>query len=229
MAINVDALVDIEYSRDIAELKADFVAVDVNDPASLLTWFNRHPYLTVHDMARIGDVCLKTVYMWRKRAGWVPPASAPTGCRQHKTIVPPRPEPRRATTPIAPPDWTTDWLVAMYDDGYSIPQLARAVRRSEMAVKLRLKRRRRLRANKDSVRSQHRCCTLAWVFDHYVRQKLSQKDCAKLAGVSRYTFSVWLNFFKIRVRSSVEQSIVKHGTDLGKLTVPTPKGDRPRR
>jgi len=222
MNLNVDALVDIEYNRDLDDLTEEFKDVKVSDNASLRLWFDKHPYLTVHDMARIAGVCHKTVYTWRKRAKWLPPI----WMRQTKVAKPPKPIPRRAKTPKAPPNWTTAWLVAAYQSGHSLPQLARATRRSETAIKKRLKRHVTLRDNKDSVRTDHPCCALAWVFDHYVRQKLSKARCARLAGVSRYTFTVWLDYFKIRARSNSEQLLVQHGTDMGALSVPQAKRNR---
>ncbi len=205
----IDTIIDIEYNKDLTELKKEFATVDISRNSELRAWFAKHPYLTTNDMMRIANICLKTVCVWRHRIGWKPAVL-------NKNLVVPKPPLRKSAIPTAPPDWDVAWLIKMYQDGYSLPQLARSVSRSIFLIKRTLKRHIKLRDVKDSVRSTHPCRTLQWVFEHYVNQCLSQKQCARLAGVSRYTFSTWLNFFKIRVRSHTEQTLVNNGTDLGK-------------
>lgn len=213
--VNVDLLIDLDYNHDIRALREEFAAVNSDSTASLRNWFATHPYLTVHDMSRIGDVCHRTVYLWRKRAKWKPDDYP------KKIAKPPRPIPRRNETPVAPPDWDTDWLIDMYvNKGYSIPQLARSINRAQRSLRTRLNRRIKLRAKKDSVRTKHPCFKLSWVFEHYVHKKMSQAKMSKIAGVSRYTIAVWLDHFKIRVRTIGEQIVVNHASPLDKRRYP---------
>lgn len=218
---DTDMIIMREYDRDIDDLRGGFAGVDRRDARSLKAWLSAHPYLSVNDIARIASVCRKTVYNWLQRVGLPAPAA------KARRPVPPRWTNRPKDVLVAPPGWDTDWIVAMYEKGYSLPQLGQATGRSHVAIMKRMARRKvGCRSVKDSVRTAHPCCTLAWVFDHYVVRKMSLSDCAKAAGVSRYTFTGWLHSFEIRVRSSVEQIVIGYGTDMGKVTGSAPKRAR---
>jgi hypothetical protein len=209
------AAIDRDYLVDIARLQEEFRRVNVADRDSLRAWFLTHPYLTTHDHARVASVTQKTVYRWRRRAGFGPVARAkfPT--------LPPGVAPRRhLPPPVAPAAWDDRWLVEQYLTGYSVGLIAAAVHRSYPVIYARLKRHNVLRDRARSLRSLNPCCTRRWVTEHYVERGLSKRRCARLAGVTRLTFSNWLDGFGVRARSAVEQAILDNVTDLGKKTAP---------
>lgn len=210
---------DLEYDRDIKELRAQFAAVDTRRPAHLRNWFINHPYLSLGDTALIADVCLNTVLDWRRAAGI-----------KSRPIKPPKFfSGRRAALPPAPPGWDTDWVIDQYDAGHSLWQIAIAAGVSVIAIYKRMKRRKKnLRSVKDSARSRHPARTRAWVFDHYVVQHLSMVQCAKIAGVSRFTFRTWLNHFGIRARSASEQNLLVYNGNLGSKAGPFFESSRAR-
>lgn len=199
--MRTDTLIDIEYNQDISEYRTKFANVDRNNHTSLRTWFESHPYLTVNDMARIAGVCHRTINKWRRLAGYVP---------QKQIKQPKPPTVKKQQMQDVPATITTEWLIAKYRDGYSIPQLAVAAGKTTTAIVARFKRKKiKLRNPKEAWKSSNKCCTLAWCFEHYVQKRMSQSACAKLAGVSRSTFSTWLDKFKIRVRTGTEQLTLK--------------------
>jgi hypothetical protein len=193
---------DEEYLRDTRLLQVEFAKVDTADPASLRQWFMDHPYLTNNDYARIaGGASLKTVQRWRRSAG-LPPAARPA--------PPGWTRPRRSL--VAPPDWRTgSWLADQYRAGYTIRELARAIRRSYNYTRRLLQRRGVIfRTPREATQSRHPCCTRTWIVRRYVELGLSLTRCARLAGVSRATMTSWLLSRQIRVRSAPEQLAMQY-------------------
>ncbi|MBY0514616.1 MAG: hypothetical protein K2P78_11970 [Gemmataceae bacterium] len=186
---------DREYAADIREYRERFAAVDRSDRSSLRAWFDAHGYLTANDMARIGDVSLRTVGRWKRAAG------LPAAARTRPAYRRPPPSPL-----VAPAGWNDGcWLAEQYP-AHSIRAIARAVGRSYTWTRRRLLRLGvRFPTQREAVRSRHPCCTLAWVFDHYVVESLSVTRCARLARVSRSTLISWLLAFRLRVRTNTEQ------------------------
>jgi hypothetical protein len=66
------------------------------------------------------------------------------------------------------------------------------------------------RTAREAVRSRHPCCTREWLLVNYVAREQSLTACARLAGVSKYTLTAWLNRHAIRVRSASEQLMLHY-------------------
>lgn len=196
----VNQFVDREYAIDIREYRERFATVDRSDRSCLRAWFDAHGYLTANDMARIGDVSLRTVGRWKRAAGL--PAAART-----------RPAYRRPPPSllVAPDGWRQGRWVAEQYPAHSIRDIARAVGRSYTWTRRRLLRLGvRFPTKRDAVRSRHPCCTLAWLFNKYVVEGLSVTRCARLARVSRSTLTSWLLAFRLRVRTNTEQQVTNY-------------------
>lgn len=205
---------DREYQVDIHGLQAEFAKIDTSNPTSLRSWFLSHPYLSAHDHARVANISQWSVYRWRKRAGLKTTNQKPPSNNGRCN--------RRFKLPklIAPPNWDNAWVVEQYNFGYSIPNIAEATNRAYLAIYGRLKRHGTIRSPRQSTRSTNPCCTKKWVTEHYVERGLSKNACSKLAGVSRWCFSVWLDIFGIRARSVSEQALIDNVTDISKETSP---------
>lgn len=216
--------IEEEYARDLAYFKAEFAKIDPTNRKSLRQWFERYPFLTVHDMSKIAGVTNNTFWSWRRSVGISKP-------NQNPNIQPPYYVPV-AKDIVAPPDADDDWIVRAYLSGASPYQIGRALGRARFNIKRKLRKiLGSLRDLRTAVRSTHPCCTYFWVYEHYVTQRLSQTRCAKIAGISRMVFSEWLARFHIRVRSSAEQSLVMAhgGYDLGSRTRPSFRKPSPDR
>jgi len=212
---SLERMVDRDYEIDIQHYGDLFAAVDRSSPASLRAWFEGHPYLTRNDVARIGSVSLRTVGRWWTRAGH------PTAARQGPCYRRPPPLPL-----VAPADWRASrWLVEQYLS-HSIRAIARAVGRSYTSTRRRLQRLGvQFPTKRDAVRSRHPCCTLRWLFGHYVVQGLSITRCARLAFVSKSTITNWLITFRLRIRTNSEQQMANYWLTPG---VPFDLGRTPR-
>jgi transposase-like protein len=201
-AAHLEAL-ELDYLRDVAELRQQLAAVDTADPRSLARWFAAHPYLTTNDHARAAGVCPRTVRRWQAAAGL-------PRLREQR---PPRPSTATRSALVAPPDWRQGtWLKDSYAAGYGIRSIARAAGRSYTAVRRHLLRRDVvLRDCRDAARSRHPCCCRPWLVRHYAVGGLSLTRCAKLAGVSRSTLASWLVHHGIRVLSASEALVRRAG------------------
>lgn len=195
----VDHFLDLEYEKDLRELRREFKNVCRSDAASLRAWFATHPYLRDNDHARIAEVSLRTVGRWKRVAG-IPP---------QPNSLPPYSSSCRKSTPSVPPNWRCGtWLAEQYPR-FSIRQIARAIGRSYTATRrLLMKQNIQFPTARDAVRSRHPCCSLAWLHDHYVAQARSLGDCARLAGVSKSTMTDWLLSFRLRIRPNSEQQLI---------------------
>lgn len=175
------------------ELQQAFTRLNIDDDEAVRKWFTDHTYLTNSDHAQIAGKSKWWISRLRHRVGLS--ASPP------KTKTKPRN--RRISTVVidVPSNWDTkEWLEKAISL-YSLKQIAKAVNRSRTVLRKRLKRWNIInKPYKESVKSNNRCCTKAWVYDHYVTKGLSQSRCANLAGVSHATFTNWLNRFGIPVR-----------------------------
>jgi hypothetical protein len=196
---NLD-FIESEYLIDVYEMKREFALVDIGDRNSIGVWLKDHLFLSTNDVCRIGNICLKTVYRWRHVAG-LPRARRrqPPGWRRRPSLL------------EAPPDWGDGWLAEQYAAGRGLRTIARAVGRSYTAVRRRLRRRGvAFRTAREAVRSRHPCCTREWLLVNYVAREQSLTACARLAGVSKYTLTAWLNRHAIRVRSASEQLMLHY-------------------
>ena len=124
---------------------------------------------------------------------------------------PPRKQPPRRPaifTLEVPEDWdNAEWLAHAYGVTRSIYAIAKAVGRSYFMINYRL--RRYGIPFRTDMKMLHPCRNKRWVEEHYVKQKLTQMACAKLAGVSRDTFTGWLVEFGIPARTITEISASK--------------------
>lgn len=195
-----ELFIDREYAADIREYRERFATVDRSDRSSLRAWFDAHGYLTANDMARIGDVSLRTVGRWKRAAG------LPAAARTRPAYRRPPPSPL-----VAPVGWRQGRWVAEQYPAHSIRDIARAVGRSYTWTRRRLLRLGvRFPTKRDAVRSRHPCCTLAWLFDRYVVRGLSVTRCSRLARVSKGTMTSWLVAARIRVRSNTSQQLANY-------------------
>jgi Helix-turn-helix domain len=193
--------IEREYLIDVYEMKREFANVDGMDRNSIGVWLKDHPYLSTNDVCRVAGVSLKTDQRWRQAAG-LPRARRrwPPGWRRRPSLL------------EAPPDWGDGWLEQQYAAGWGLRTIARAVGRSYTAVRRRLRRRGvAFRTAREAVRSRHPCCTRNWLLVNYVAREQSLTACARLAGVSKYTLTAWLNLHRIRVRGASEQLILHYG------------------
>lgn len=177
----------------IDEHRIEFRKVKRRDPKSLLRWFTTYKHLSTNDHAQIAGVAACTIRKYKKLAGIR--GKGPANNPRVKTV-------RCDPAEVAPPNWRedADWLRRTLDL-YNVSVIARMVQRDRNVVLNALRRHNiPTKPLRESNKPKNRCCTHAWCWKHYIEQGLSQKQCAKLAGIAQQTFSTWLNRFNITVR-----------------------------
>ena len=184
-----------------AKIKAEFDAIDRLDSESYRQFFLRYPYLSTNDLAQITDRCAATIRRRKKMAG--------LGSKN-----PPTP-PRNVRLPIImelPCGWDTkEWWEAHYPL-YGGHDLARITGLSTTTVYKKLRKHGiQIQNRVDTQKSKNPCCTEEWCREHYEKRQLSINKCSKMAGVSKETFTAWLNRFKIEVRG------ITYGPTVGEI------------
>lgn len=173
-------------------LRVEFAKVDIDDAESVIDWFSKHSYLSCNQHAIVANRSawwirkLKRRYHIKNKMPKVLPV--PVG-KRHKPKL------------IVPKDWDNkEWLEETLKT-YSMHDIARATGRSSLYIFKAVKRYGiKHKTYLESVRSKNKYCTEKWCREHYEILQLSQKECARLAGISVPNFANWLNRFKINIR-----------------------------
>lgn len=175
------------YLRELQEeFKKD---VDTKDPVSLQKWFAKHPYLSVIDHAIVAQCSVWNIQNLKRRAkltGSLP--KTPVKSKARKAI----------RSLVVPENWNTkEWLEENIKK-YSAIDIAIAAGVSDTWVGILCKQ----YGIKIPARRHHNpCYTREWVYEHYVVRRMTQEQCAQLAGICTQAFGAWLAKFQIPSRS----------------------------
>lgn len=94
-----------------------------------------------------------------------------------------------------------DVVAKLYSDGFGVRKIAYKFKIDVNAVYYYLKLR-GIKVNTiNDIRSRNKCNNVNWIKEHYIDKGLSLAKCAKLAGVSRSTFTAWLVNYGMFIRS----------------------------
>lgn len=191
--------------HNLDELRKEYTLIKTNQDA-VKKWILANKHFTINDLAQIMELSAERVRIKRRKMG----------IHGRKTMNNPIYPHLPARKVDLPKNWKTkEWLtkaVAVH----SINQIAIAAKRNRREIK-HLLRIFNIKYNNtvfDAGKSKNKCCTHAWCYKHYVTLRLSQTECAKLAGIARQTFIGWLNRFKIPVRTKVESNTGKINTSI---------------
>lgn len=113
---------------------------------------------------------------------------------------------RRNTTKFISPELTIDpsWLYDQHvNKNIGIKALAKSIGRSRTFIRKRL---RSLGVTNNYVKNPY--YNKEWLYEHYMVQKQSMRQCGKIAGVSHCTIRLWLAEFGIPSRDPFETSYV---------------------
>jgi len=178
---------------DLEQFRAEFKKVNRQDPQALRDWFKANAHFTTNDLAQIANCSIIYLNKLKRVAG----ISKKPNNKPPRYKVP-------AKSPITLPDnWDNpEWLQKALDH-YSVDAIAKATSCTRWFIRKRIKKwGLKVRSAMEACRSSNPKCTYAWCYNHYITQRMSQKQCAELAGVTIRAFSGWLNRFKIPVRST---------------------------
>jgi len=184
-----------EYHREIEEYRIKFAAVDRKDPKSLRRFFDRYPHLRTTDMALIVERDTNYVRSLRILAGLGKPPV------KHRPTNPNR----KIINIKVPENWDNEKWLRRAAALYSTLAISKAIGVSRRTILRRFEKYGiKAQSYEESMRPNNPCCNKAWVHKHYVEDRLSQTECARLAGITRAGFTKWLVRFKIAVRTPKE-------------------------
>ena len=169
-------------------IRDDFAALDKTDKLSLWNFFRKYLYFSTYDLAIVLKTTAKRIRQLKAIAGIR---------REGKTTIPTYVQQRVEIE--LPPDWdTAEWWRAHYPK-YGTSILARVTGLNLLTVRKRLRKHGiRILSKRESELSKNPLCTEAWIRKHYYDEGLSQRACAKLAGISTDTFRGWLIRFGLQ-------------------------------
>ena len=186
--------------EEIKALRREWARIDKKDPKALYKYFINNSHLKTSEIAIIAESGLQYVRDLKTSAGLggKKPKHNPPIKAQRKIYT------LKAPENWDPKNWDMEWLktVACH---YSVREIANAINVYYVTLFGKLKKYGiKIRSKKQSTRSKNQLCNKQWVYKHYVEQKLSHRECAKLAGVSYQTFGRWLARFEIPSRTILE-------------------------
>lgn len=187
----------MSYIHDIQQLRQRFKKVDTKDPTSIQQWFAEHPYLTTNDHAQIAQ----------KSLFWIRKIKRFASIKNKTPPVLPISKPRRSVnTLVAPVQWDDPEWLRETAKHHNVLAMSRACGISRAYMRKKLAKYGIPPMSERAYDPRSDKYNYQWVYEHYVIKGMSQKQCAKLAGIARQTFAIWLNRLKIPVRGSLETS-----------------------
>lgn len=177
-------------------LRAEFAKVDVNDISSIQQWFITHSYLSTNEHSQISG----------RSSFWIRKKKRMAGLTGKKPPVLPKSTSQKQIINIeVPENWKSEeWLREIIKTN-SCNAVRKAIGVCEKTLYTYLARFNIPRPNrKQATLSKNPCCTYEWCYEHYINQNLTQRECAKRAGICQQAFANWLNRFNIPIRTSHE-------------------------
>lgn len=195
----------MSYSKDIAALRRQFKEVDIKDPSAIQKWFADHPYLTTNDHAQIAERSLF----------WIRKLKRFANIKQRTPKILPISKPRKSVnTLVAPVDWDNQEWLRETAKTHNVTAMAIACGISRRYMRDKLTKYKIKQMGEKAFDPKSDKYNYQWVYEHYVTKRLSQAKCAKLAGISRQTFCIWLNRLKIAVRGKSETNSNRYEVKL---------------
>jgi transposase len=186
---------------------------DVKDIESLKKFFEEHEGYTNMELALRYRVTARTILNWKYKCGIETKKFKPRQEHKHEVFVP--------DEVVDESIWDNhDWLYEHYVvKGLGTPKIARIAGTYDKKIQRRLRRYGIERVGFG--RCNNKCCNKEWLVKHYLKEKMTLMECAKLANVNIYTIYNWLLKFDIYPRGQHEASAVanrrkKFGTSLSR-------------
>ena len=180
-------------------------------------------YLTSSELAYMLEVSPSAIREWREKLG--------VECRVKINTSYMREWNTGKEYPLVedPKIWDNkEWLSEQYEkNGYGRRIIAKMINRDPKVVKLRLRRYGiRIRDVREASQSKNPCCNKEWLEEHYEKQGLSQRKCAKIADVNPQTIVNWLVKFGMSVRNMSESMTGERNHLYGRAIPPVNKGGK---
>jgi transposase-like protein len=176
---------------------------DPENTRSLRAFFEEYGHLKSTDLAMLADVGMTKLRRWRDRCGYKPEDGG-WGVDKDKRPFKGTIHQKVEVEKVPPEVWAdSNWLRQKYESGCGIRLIARMVNRNIKTVFDRMQRLGIVTRDNKTV-SKNPCCNRDWLIEHYEILGLSIRECARLAGVNRYTIYNWLVKYKIYIRDKYD-------------------------
>lgn len=168
-----------EYHAELAEYQRQYRLIDPDDPAQFEEWVESTKHLGDIAQSQISGICYEIFRRRKKRRVW--------------EYIP------KADAIIVPENWRTkEWLEAQVKL-FPISKIAKATGCHRRTIDRLIVR---LGVDHKFGLPVHPCDNYEWLYEHRVKQGLSLRRCAALAGLDRDTISRWLAKHKVPLGSS---------------------------
>ena len=171
-------------------IRDDFAALDRKNPQALWDFFHKYKFFSTYDLAIVLDATARTIRDLKGVSGL------------RREGVGPLPSNIRLKTQVElPENWDVrEWWEANYPR-YGIYMLSKITGLNKLTVRKRLRRYGiKTISKKEAEFSKHPCCNVEWLKEHYYKNDMSLRACARLAGVSTDTIRGWMIAFKLQTR-----------------------------
>ena len=183
-----------------AQVKQEFHKIDRFNGDGYREFFLKYPFLSTNDIAQIVGRCAANIRKCKRLAG--------LGSKN------PSKPPRHVPVPIivdVPENWDTkEWLESTYEQ-YGCRTIARITGRPICTIYRKLKKYGIQLKDRNGYIIKNPCFSEEWIRNHYKDMEMSIAKCSRLAGVSKDTFTGWLNHFKFEVRG------ITYGPSVGEV------------
>jgi len=186
------------YHEEIKELRKKFKKINLNNTEQIHKWFAEHSYLSDSDHAIIAEKSLPWIRNL-KREHYLIKFKPKNNIHNDTNVAPIDPI-------VNTENWDSkEWLESIYPK-YSVRAIARAVGVDKNTVSKKIKKYGiKIVDNNYAKRSKNPYCNKSWIYENYIVNRKTIRECSDIAGISPRSFLQWLVRFEIPLRNNQER------------------------
>lgn len=179
--------------EELADFRTEFGGVGLRDKDQLRQWFLNYPELSIQEQSLIIGKCEKQTRNIKQNLGSNNICIVETNSG---LLISRRISNNKKQVQQAPSSNISEWVKDQYtNNNQSIRSLSRAVNRSRNYIRTILRSK-----STNPVSTPGPVRSREWLLEHYINQRMSLRQCAKIAGVAHCTIRDWLTKFNIQSR-----------------------------
>jgi transposase-like protein len=207
---------------ELAAFKTEWATVNPKDALRVRKWFLDYPELTLLEHARIMNKAWPELHYLRQYCGVNPLLVVETPQGRLTWQASPRKKQKleRLGRPVV-----RETILQLYEEGKSIREVSRITGNARRTIQRIVGATREIRPFSQVCASQNPCNSREWLLEHYVRKRLSTRQCGALAGVSHVSIRQWIRKHGLASRCGQDNS--RDAAILDQAIADSTAGERP--